>query len=399
MGSFASTHKARADKATTKPEASETLSTATAPTAASPTEDVKMDETADSFGKGDSITEGQLESLRVKDPQAWKGNASPRPRSALKHGSSTASYGADSESSGGVVERTPSGRRMPRKVSFQVQGLGSPQELGGSSAAGGGSEAGEGVPAHKRVKGSEEFSMRFLVEKFYGKVLALKELQPFFDGVDMFKLKNQQEALMLLVFGGNELLEDELPGLSADLRLIHLHLLFEGLNLSHWQIFADTFGQTLDELPQIPEDVKQRAKDYMATTKHHFRPIEPEEWPPKVVYKGWTKRSCPFHSSFKRPSAVQTTSSSAVPPSAGAPAPAAGACCGGAGLTTNGLLQHQEQHHHHQQKADGDDDDGDDDDDEFILPGINSPLPVVPGQDVSASEAAGNSANTSQPVS
>ncbi|KAG2441695.1 hypothetical protein HXX76_003311 [Chlamydomonas incerta] len=239
----------------------------------------------------DSIAEGEgFTGLKVKDKDAWRGG-SPRPRSALKHVSSSVSH--DSEASA-VTERTPSGRRMPRKVSFQVHGLAAPPEVAAEGSDGGAAEH-----AHKRIKNSEEFSMKFLVDKFYGKVLKIKELKPFFDGVDMHKLKYHQEALMLLVFGGQELLDDELPGLSADLRLIHLHLLFEGLNLTHWQIFADTFNETLDELPQIPAEVKAHAKATMATTKQHFRPIEPSEWPPKVVYKGWTKRSCPFHTSFK----------------------------------------------------------------------------------------------------
>ncbi|GIL70928.1 hypothetical protein Vretimale_4035 [Volvox reticuliferus] len=331
MGGFASAHRARPDKAPAKPDTSVAASATTIPAAPSPTEDVKMEETTGILGKGDSITEGQLGSLRVKDPEAWKGNTSPRPRSALKHGSSTASYG-DSEASAGLVERTPSGRRMPRKVSFQVQGLNPPPEVADGT---------EVVPANKRVRGSEEFSMKFLVDKFYGKVLSCRELRPFFDGVDMHKLKNQQEALMLLVFGGNELLEDELPGLSADLRLIHLHLLFEGLNLTHWQLFADIFTETLDELPQIPEDVKHRAMAYMGTTKHHFRPMEPHEWPPKVVYKGWTKRSCPFHTSIKRPADPEAEASS-----------------GGVSVSPVTELVV--------------------DDDEFILPGINSPALAAP---------------------
>ncbi|GLI58407.1 hypothetical protein VaNZ11_000109 [Volvox africanus] len=335
MGGFASTHTARPDKAPAKPEANVASSTTTKATAPPPAEDVKMEETTGIEGKGDSITEGQLGSLRVKDPEAWKGSTSPRPRSALKHGSSTVSF-ADSETSTGLMERTPSGRRMPRKVSFQVQGLNPPPEVADGT---------EVVPANKRVRGSEEFSMKFLVDKFYGKVLTCKELLSFFDGVDMHKLKNQQEALMLLVFGGNELLEDELPGLSADLRLIHLHLLFEGLNLTHWQMFADIFTETLAELPQIPDDVKHRAMAYMATTKHHFRPIESHEWPPKVVYKGWTKRSCPFHTSIKRP---------ADPELAGKE----GASSAGASSTPVQEFV--------------------DDDDEFILPGINSPALAAP---------------------
>ncbi|KAG2488314.1 hypothetical protein HYH03_013164 [Edaphochlamys debaryana] len=274
----------------------------------------------------DALQESAM-AMRVKDHEAWKGTNSPRPRSALKHGSSSASMASDAS----AVERTPSGRRVPRKVSFQVQGLSAPDSIVEQQDEGLGRES-----ASKRVKGSEEFSMKFLVEKFYGKVLQHASLKPFFDGVDMYKLKHQQEALMLLVFGGHELLEDELPGLSADLRLIHLHLLFEGLNLTHWQLFSDTFSETLDELHQIPAEVRAHAKTYMASTKHYFRPIEPQEWPPKVVYKGWTKRSCPFHTSYKR-----------MEPEAAA---ADGEEAAGAGPS-------------HPEK----------DDDEFVLPGINSP--------------------------
>lgn len=129
--------------------------------------------------------------------QAWRGSQSPRPRSALKHVSSSVSH--DSEASA-VTERTPSGRRMPRKVSFQVStlypvppprparpqvncacgsdelscslcgrtqvhGLAPPQEVAAEGSDGGAAEQ-----AHKRIKNSEEFSMKFLVDKFYGKV-------------------------------------------------------------------------------------------------------------------------------------------------------------------------------------------------------------------------------------
>ncbi|KXZ52612.1 hypothetical protein GPECTOR_9g657 [Gonium pectorale] len=241
---------------------------------------------------------------------------------------------------------------MGRKVSFQVQGLAPPLEVAEAEEASGAiSEGSNSSHASKRIKGGEEFSMKFLVDKFYGRVLQQEPLKPFFVGVDMFKLKYQQEALMLLVFGGHELLEDELPGLSADLRLIHLHLLFEGLNLSHWQLFADIFGAVLDELVQIPEDVRQRAKAYMASTQHYFRPIEPHEWPPKVVYKGWTKRSCPFHTSFKRPvesaeDAEQDTEAAAA--AAADTGAAATAAAGDGGATAE-------------------------DDGEFSLPGFNSP--------------------------
>ncbi|PNW71436.1 hypothetical protein CHLRE_16g654250v5 [Chlamydomonas reinhardtii] len=297
----------------------------------------------------DSIAEAGegFNGLRVKDKDAWRGSQSPRPRSALKHVSSSVSH--DSEASA-VTERTPSGRRMPRKVSFQVHGLAPPQEVAAEGSDGGAAEQ-----AHKRIKNSEEFSMKFLVDKFYGKVLKIKEIKPFFDGVDMHKLKYHQEALMLLVFGGQELLDDELPGLSADLRLIHLHLLFEGLNLSHWQIFADTFCETLDELPQIPADVKAHAKAYMRATKQHFRPIEPEEWPPKVVYKGWTKRSCPFHTSYK------SIHSEDMNGSAGASSKD-GSVKGGAEGQADGAAAAGWAHAA-----------ADVDDDAFVLPGFNSP--------------------------
>ncbi|GFR52673.1 hypothetical protein Agub_g15297 [Astrephomene gubernaculifera] len=295
MGGFASIHRG----CNCTKDAQQPLPPQPEP-AANAAKHTKMDEATTAAESNGGVDEAQLESLRVKDPDAWKGD-SPRPRSALKNQPQHPQQQQPKQiaegrevtgSAGGArpsMEASPS-RRYNRKVSFQLNGLGPVPglELGGE----------EGGPQHanKRVRASDEFSMPYLVDKFYSKVLSVEQMRPFFEGVDMTKLKNQQEALMLLVFGGQELLEDELPGLAADLRLIHLHLLFEGLNLTHWQLFADKFSETLDELPQIPEDVKQRAKGYMASTKNYFRPIEPHEWPPKVVYKGWTKRSCPFHS-------------------------------------------------------------------------------------------------------
>lgn len=80
----------------------------------------------------------------------------------------------------------------------------------------------------------------------------------------------------------------------------HVLDLLSYMSAVHLNVLDLHVMQTLDELHQIPEDIKQRAKDYMTTTKHHFRPMEPHEWPPKVVYKGWTKRSCPFQTTVKR---------------------------------------------------------------------------------------------------
>lgn len=225
--------------------------------------------------EADDGVEGTFNALKVKDELAWKHGE--RPRSALKHSVS------DRSSIDEFVERTPSGRKLPRKVSFQVNGLAPPVEV-------------EEGPKEKRVKKllTDESSMKKLVDTFYGKVMTEEGLKVFFDDVDMAKLMHQQEALMLLVFGGHDLLEDELPGLSADLRLIHLHLLAEGLNLDHWQVFADRFAETIDQAPGIPDDVRAKAKEYMQGTRHYFRPLEAGEWPPAQPYKGWTKKSCPF---------------------------------------------------------------------------------------------------------
>lgn len=75
-----------------------------------------------------------------------------------------------------------------------------------------------------------------------------------------------------MVFGGTELLDVELPGLSADLRAMHLHLIHKGLGYEHWEEFAHHFYETLDGLdPPLPPEIKAKAIEYMQSTREHFR--------------------------------------------------------------------------------------------------------------------------------
>lgn len=293
------------------PAASETMSSsaAGAPRQSAPLDDAAMDE--EQQGEADDRLECGFDSLKVKDEHAWK--HAERPRSAMKH--SEAQSGVSGSAADEFVERTPSGRKLARKVSFQVNGLQPPMEVEG--------------PKEKRVKKLDESSMKKLVDTFYGKVFAVDQLRPFFDGVDMAKLKHQQEALMLLVFGGNELLDDEHPGLSADLRLIHLHLLYEGLSLADWEAFADQFDDTIDQAPGIPDEIRAKAKGYMRGTQQYFRPLEAGEWPPAQPYKGWTKASCPFATSVTRVTATAAAAEGL---------PAAPAEAGGAAATAGGAI-------------------------------------------------------------
>ena len=124
-------------------------------------------------------------------------------------------------------------------------------------------------------------------------------------------------------------LQDELPGLSADLRLIHLHLLYEGLSLADWEAFADQFDETIDQAPGIPDEVRAKAKGYMRGTKQYFRPLEPGEWPPAQPYKGWTKASCPFAAGAAK-TAEAALAAEALPGASAGGAAAAGDGDGGA---------------------------------------------------------------------
>lgn len=96
---------------------------------------------------------------------------------------------------------------------------------------------------YDRIGGGRAVSA--VVEKFYGSVLADAELAPFFDGLDMSRLKRHQVLLISQVMGGPA----DYTG--RDLRSAH-----SGLNITR-----DQFGRVVDHLvtalrdASVPDDV------------------------------------------------------------------------------------------------------------------------------------------------
>ena len=85
------------------------------------------------------------------------------------------------------------------------------------------------------------------VDIFYRKVLADKNLTPFFDGVDMEKQALKQKAFMTMAFGG----PNNYTG--QDMRTGHAHLVKKGLNDSHFDAVAGHLVATLKELKVADE--------------------------------------------------------------------------------------------------------------------------------------------------
>jgi two-component system chemotaxis sensor kinase CheA len=80
------------------------------------------------------------------------------------------------------------------------------------------------------------------VELFYGKLLDDEKLSPFFEGVDLDRLRNMQKTFLTMAFGG----EDAYAG--RDLASAHAGLVEKGLNDSHFDRVMECLRQTLEEL-------------------------------------------------------------------------------------------------------------------------------------------------------
>lgn len=81
-----------------------------------------------------------------------------------------------------------------------------------------------------------------LVEIFYGKVLGDDKLSPFFEGVDMDRLRTMQKTFLTMAFGG----EDAYSG--QDFTSAHAGLINKGLDDSHFDRAMTCLRQTLEEL-------------------------------------------------------------------------------------------------------------------------------------------------------
>lgn len=129
---------------------------------------------------------------------------------------------------------------------------------------------------HHKLVGADSISLKKILDMFYDKVVADAALGPYFDGIDMIKLKTHQLRFMGLAFGGKELVFEEDPNLN--LRKIHYHLIRDrGLTLDHWEQFVTLFDQTMDELEKdLPLETREQAMRSIHATRHYFVPIGQE---------------------------------------------------------------------------------------------------------------------------
>ncbi|KAF8063036.1 ATP8B4 [Scenedesmus sp. PABB004] len=164
---------------------------------------------------------------------------------------------------------------------------------------------------HHKLVGGDSISLKKIVDMFYERVLADPGLGPFFEGIDMAKLKRHQVRFMGLAFGGKELVFEEDPNLN--LRKVHIRLIQDkGLNLvrdaaaraahaahaahaaapaarprragpvrpaaqSHWEAFVGHFDAVLAALErEIPAATRDAARASVRATRHYFVPVGEE---------------------------------------------------------------------------------------------------------------------------
>jgi hemoglobin len=134
----------------------------------------------------------------------------------------------------------------------------------------------EAETSHSSFTGANSISLKKIVDMFYDKVLADTALAPFFENINMQKLKMHQVRFMGLAFGGKDLVFEEDPNLN--LRKVHYHLIRDkGLSMEHWEKFVGLFEKTLIQLErEIPEETREAAKRSIHATKHYFVPIGQE---------------------------------------------------------------------------------------------------------------------------
>lgn len=80
------------------------------------------------------------------------------------------------------------------------------------------------------------------LDAFYGRVLADPDVGPYFDGVDIDRLKERQREFFAMAFGG----PDRYQG--RDLRAAHRRARRRGLDEHGYRVFMGHFEQTLIDL-------------------------------------------------------------------------------------------------------------------------------------------------------
>ena len=86
------------------------------------------------------------------------------------------------------------------------------------------------------------------VTKLYGKILEDERLIPFFENIDVEKLRSSQYEFVKKAFGGPSAFQNQ------DIRRAHANLVKNGLNSEHFDLVAGHLQSVLKEL-NVPEDM------------------------------------------------------------------------------------------------------------------------------------------------
>ena len=98
------------------------------------------------------------------------------------------------------------------------------------------------------------------LDHFYGKVFADPQLEPYFEGVDMERVKKHQRAFLARAFGG----PNDYHG--RDMRTGHTRPRNRGLDDDDYETFIGYFRETLDDF-EVPREVTDEVIAIVNTAK------------------------------------------------------------------------------------------------------------------------------------
>ncbi len=111
---------------------------------------------------------------------------------------------------------------------------------------------------YERIGGETAISQTVI--KLYDKILDDPELSPFFENIDVDRLRNSQKAFVTLAFGGN----NHYTG--KNLRASHQNSVKNGLNNKHFDLVVMHLTNSMRELG-VSEELIKEATDIVETTR------------------------------------------------------------------------------------------------------------------------------------
>lgn len=98
------------------------------------------------------------------------------------------------------------------------------------------------------------------LDRFYAKIPSDPIVAPYFEGVNMVRLKERASPFVVMALGGPN--EYKGPGL----RLVHRHLVSKGMNDEAFEAFVGLFVNVLNEL-SVPEDKVYQVMDLLESVR------------------------------------------------------------------------------------------------------------------------------------